>query len=168
MRETVRLMHYDPRWRQEFEQTRSNILQSCEGWITDVAHVGSTAISGLIARPIIDVIGSVEDPVAADEAILRLQGLSFIVAPAPAWADDVTLLIKPRHGEATHHVYLSPVGSGFIRRVLAVRDWLRGNAEEAIRFEEAKVEQWKSSEGEADSYARAKADYFARIEAKIL
>ncbi|MDG2222325.1 MAG: GrpB family protein, partial [Rubripirellula sp.] len=42
-------MHYDPRWRQEFEQTRSSILSSTEGWVTGVEHIGSTAISGLIA-----------------------------------------------------------------------------------------------------------------------
>ncbi len=57
----VRLMHYDPRWRQEFEQTRSSILHSCAGWVTAVEHIGSTAISGLIARPTIDVIASVAD-----------------------------------------------------------------------------------------------------------
>lgn len=161
-------MHYDPRWRQEFEQTRSNILSSCEGWVTDVAHIGSTAISGLIARPIVDVVASVEDSAAAGEAILRLQGLSFVVVPTPAWADNATLLVKPRHGESTHHIFLTPAGSEISRRVLAVRDWLRANAEEAIRFEEAKVEQWKRSEGDAASYEQAKADCFARIEARIL
>ena len=57
----VRLMHYDPRWRQQFQQTRSSILHSCAGWVTAVEHVGSTTISGLIARPTIDVLAAVMD-----------------------------------------------------------------------------------------------------------
>ncbi|WP_164104279.1 GrpB family protein [Candidatus Laterigemmans baculatus] len=160
-------MHYDPRWRQEFEQTRSNILHSCEGWVTDVAHIGSTAISGLVARPIVDVVASVENLAAVDEAIQRLRGLNFSVARDPAWADEVKLLAKPRHGEPTHHVYLASADSAFRRRVLTLRDWLRSNAEEAVRFEEGKVELWKRSEGDPARYAQAKADLFASLEAKI-
>ena len=72
----VRLMHYDPRWRQEFQQTKSSILHSCAGWVTAVEHVGSTAISGLIARPIIDVLAAVADESALATAAQLIEGLN--------------------------------------------------------------------------------------------
>jgi GrpB-like predicted nucleotidyltransferase (UPF0157 family) len=55
---TVRMMHYDPRWPQEFEQTRSGILQCCRGDVIEVCHIGSTAVSGLVAQPIIDLVAA--------------------------------------------------------------------------------------------------------------
>ncbi len=73
----VRLMHYDPRWRQEFEQTRSSILHSCAGWVTAVEHIGSTAISGLIARPTIDVVAAVQDDTSIEQAACLIEGLNY-------------------------------------------------------------------------------------------
>lgn len=167
MTEIVRLMHYDPRWRQEFEQTRSVILDSCQGWVTGVAHIGSTAISGLIAQPIIDVVATVDDPRGFDPAVLRLGGINFAVAAAPGWAAGATLLVKPRRGEVTHRIFLVGSHSPLPQRVLALRDWLRSNREEALAFEEAKVEQWKESGGEAAGYERAKQELFAGLEGRM-
>lgn len=167
MTDVVRLMHYDPRWRQEFEQTRSLILHSCQGWVTDVAHIGSTAISGLIARPIVDVVASIDDPSGFDRAMLLLEGINFAVVPPPRWAEGATLMVKPRHGETTHHVLLTGAESPLRRRLIAVREWLRSHAEEAIEFEEAKVAGWKSSAGELAPYEQAKSDVFVRIEERL-
>lgn len=167
MTDAVRMMHYDPRWRQEFEQTRSLVLDSCRGWVTDVAHVGSTAISGLIARPIIDVVALVDDPLGFDPAVMRLQGINFAVAAAPPWAEEATLLVKPRHGEVTHQVFLARSESPTRRRSIAVRDWLRLHREEAIEFEETKLARWKACEGDPALYEQAKSDIFADIEGRI-
>ena len=167
MTDVVRLMHYDPRWRQEFEQTRSVILDSCRGWVTDVAHIGSTAVSGLIAQPIIDVVATVDDPRGFEPAVLRLEGINFAVAAAPGWAEGARLLVKPRRGEVTHRIFLAGSASPLPDRLLALRDWLRGSREEALAFEEAKVERWKECEGDAVRYKRAKQELFARLEGRM-
>ena len=73
----VRLMYYDPRWRQEFEQTRSSILHSCAGWVTAVEHIGSTAIPGLVARPTIDVAAAADDQEGMEQASLLIEGLNY-------------------------------------------------------------------------------------------
>ena len=89
MEETkVRLMHCDPRWRQEFQQTRSSILHSCAGWVTAVEHVGSTAIPGLISRPIIDVLAGVADESGLGKASNLIEGLNFRINDSPEWSSD--------------------------------------------------------------------------------
>lgn len=168
----VRLMHYDARWRQEFQQTRSSILHSCAGWVTAVEHVGSTAVSGLISRPTIDVVASVENDQAIAEATLRIEGLNFRTVSSPPWADGETALVKPRRPtvdqpDPTHCVFLTVDGSKLWHRVTAVRDWLRKNPENAVRFEEAKVAHWRSGEGDIDSYQSAKAIFFSHLEDQI-
>lgn len=164
---TIRMMHYDPRWRQEFEQTKSSILQSCQGDVTDVQHIGSTAISGLIAQPIIDAVAAVADEASIDEAALAIQGLYFRQLPTPTWAANSLWLAKPRHGEMTHRVVLTRRDTAVWRRVLAVRDALRENPQRAIAFEETKVKLWKAGEGDSDQYDRDKALFFSHLEEQL-
>ena len=168
----VRLMHYDPRWRQEFEQTRSSILSSTQGWVTAVEHVGSTAISGLIARPTVDVIAGVESREGLDVAAPLIEGLNFRCEAGPSWAPESLALTKPRNRtadqtEPTHWVLLVIHSSPTWKRVVKLRDWLRSHAETAIRFEEAKVARWRSGEGELERYEKDKALFFSHLEDQI-
>lgn len=168
----VRLMHYDARWRQEFQQTRSSLLYSCAGWVTEVHHVGSTSISGLIARPTIDLLAGVDGDAAMDEARMRIEGLNFREISAPDWVQGARQLIKPRYAvanqpEPTHLVWLTIKGSPFWNRLLRIRDWLRDHPETAIRFEEAKVANWRNGEGDLESYQSAKSIFFAHLEDQI-
>ena len=160
-------MHYDPRWRQEFEQTKSGILQSCQGDVIEVQHIGSTAISGLIAQPIIDAVAAVADDAPIEEASLAIQGLYFRQIPTPAWATDSVWLAKPRYGEITHRIVLTRRDTPVWRRVLAVRDALRENPHRAIAFEETKVKLWKAGEGDSDQYDRDKALFFTHLEEQL-
>jgi GrpB-like predicted nucleotidyltransferase (UPF0157 family) len=160
-------MHYDPRWRQEFEQTKSGILQSCQGDVIDVQHVGSTAISGLIAQPIIDAIAAVAPDTPLEQAALAIQGLYFRQLDTPPWAKGSIWLAKPRYGDITHRVALMRRDSTPWRRILAVRDTLRENPEKAIAFEETKVKLWKAGEGDSDQYDRDKALFFTHLEEQL-
>lgn len=163
----VRLMHYDPRWPQEFEQTRSNVLHSCRGLVTAVEHVGSTAVSGLISRPMIDLLAGVGDDASLEPASFLIEGLNFRPIETPTWATGAVTLDKPRHGEPTHRVFLMQRDCAAWQRAIRLRDWLRDHAEAAIRFEEAKVGRWKRSGGDPDRYEADKAVYFAHLEDQI-
>lgn len=149
-------MHHDPRWRQEFEQTRSGILQCCQGRVVAVEHIGSTSISGLIARPIIDVVAVLADPVDFHEAAALIEGLGYLRSDLPAWVktgfSQTIFLEKPRHGETTHRVFLVTQGSSLLTETTRMREKLRSAPQTAIDFEEAKVKVWRHSEGEPGAY----------------
>ncbi len=167
MTDTVRLMHYDPRWRQEFEQTRSGILHSCLGWVIDVQHIGSTAIGGMIARPVLDVVAAVRDDDDSRKAIAEssdmIEGLNFRRVTTPMWAAEAIVFCKPRSGEETHRVFLTYLESPFYRSSIAVRDALRSDRELSLRFEETKVTRWRQGAGEPQKYADDKAVFFAHL-----
>ena len=163
----VRLMHHDPRWRQEFEQTRSGIYQYCRGAVTRVEHVGSTALPGLIARPIIDIVAAaqgIDDLAAATTAI---EGMNFRIVETPGWAGPVTTLQKPRHGSPTHRVMLTTLADPLADRTVRLREVLRGDRELALRFEETKVARWRRGGGNAAKYALDKAVFFAHLEEQM-
>ena len=168
----VRLMHFDPRWRQEFEQTRSSVLLSCEGRVVDVVHVGSTAISGLIARPTIDVLAGVDDVTMMEPAALLIEGLNYRRAETPNWAGPAITLCKPRYvtpdqPDPTHCVYLMQTSSTAWAQAVSIRDYLRQNAESALDFEEAKVQRWRHGEGDLQQYEADKAIFFAHLKDQI-
>lgn len=164
----IRLSHYDPRWRQEFEQTRSSLFFSGDGWMSAVHHVGSTAISGLIARATIDAIAVVDDIDAQETAANLIEGLNFRRVLPPMWAADAIRLVKPRHIEdgqvATHDILVTLSDSPTLTRCLAVRDYLTAHRDEAMRFEETKVARWQSGEGDPEQYEKDKRVFFARLE----
>lgn len=164
---TVRLMHFDPQWRQEFEQTRSSILMSCVGWVQSVEHVGGTAMDGLVAQPIIDAVAGVAEEAGMEPAQLSIEGLNFRTVATPDWADGSVQLIKPRHGEVTHRVFLTEIDSPVWRRLVVMRDWLRSNREAALSYEEGKVDLWKTCHADRHAYQQAMADFFADLEDRI-
>ena len=168
----VRLMHYDPRWPQEFLQTRSSILQSCQGWVVAVEHIGSTAIAGLVARPTIDAVAGVTSEDSFEPAANLIEGLNFRRVESPEWADEAITLVKPRHQSAsepepTHRILLMKLECPAWNRVVRVRDWLRTHPDSAIRFEEAKVARWRSGEGDPRRYGADKAIFFSHLEDQI-
>ncbi len=167
MPDSVRLMHYDPRWPQEFEQTRSGILHSCLGWVVDVRHIGSTAVGGLVARPVIDVLAIVNDDAemqqALDESSAMMEGLNFRRIEPPMWAAETIVLAKPRAGEMTHRVFLTYSDSPFVRSSTLIQDRLSSDRELSLRFEETKVARWRAGEGNPEKYASDKAVFFAYV-----
>jgi len=160
-------MHYAPAWRQEFEQTKSGVFQSCQGDVTVVEHIGSTAIPGLIARPIVDLVACVHDVSSLERAATQIEGLYFRRDELPSWCDDCVLFIKPRHGEATHHLFLTAINSRTHRRTVALRDHLRNQPARAVEFEGAKIRRWKAVDGNADDYHRDKNIFFAHLEEQL-
>jgi GrpB-like predicted nucleotidyltransferase (UPF0157 family) len=54
------LAPYDPEWPAQFAAARDEILAACSGLVIDVRHIGSTAIPGLAAKAIIDMMPVVQ------------------------------------------------------------------------------------------------------------
>ena len=173
MNHSVKLMHYDPRWKQEFQQTRSSILQSCEGWVISVEHIGSTAIPGLVAQPTIDVLAGVnrsgEQGINCFSAAADLiEGLNFRRCESSSWPNQSVVLQKPRHGSPSHRVFLMDPDDRQWSEAIAIRDHLLSHREQALRFEETKVARWKSGEGDPARYQSDKAIFFTHLADQIL
>lgn len=67
-RRTVVIVDYDPAWPRRFELERERIHRALGTQALRIEHVGSTSVPGLAAKPIVDLIVTVEDP--ADESIV--------------------------------------------------------------------------------------------------
>jgi GrpB-like predicted nucleotidyltransferase (UPF0157 family) len=104
-----------------------------------IAHVGSTSVPGLVAKPIVDISVGVDDP--DDDA-------SFV--PALIGAGYSLRVIEPGHRmfrtpERDVHVHVWRDGSGKQREQLVFRDWLRVNAEAGSVYESVKTSRGPSN-----------------------
>lgn len=160
-------MHYAPAWRQEFEQSRSGILQCCEGAAVQVEHVGGTAIPGLVSRPIIDIAAEVGPGTDLQAIVEQIEGLNFRRTETPAWCGEAIVLIKPRHGQPTHQLFLVTRGSALVGRMVRVRDRFRSQPSKAVDYEEAKIRFWKACDGDPVQYEVDKRLYFIHIEEQL-
>lgn len=164
----VRLMHYDPTWPQEYAQTRSSLLYACEGWLSEVEHIGSTSIPGLIAQPTIDVLAGVRNQDEMEEVRPRIEGLNFFAVESDPSSDPSYILTKPRRllegqSEPTHRVFLTTIDSPIWEQAMIVRDYLRSSAEDALKYEEIKMLHWKRCGGDRKQYDTAKSTYLTHL-----
>ncbi len=166
---SIRLMAHNQQWQQEFDQSRSMLLHATEGWLTDVRHIGSTALPDLLAQPMIDMLACMDDMRGLNEAASLVEGLNYTRLETPAWCQNelAALLHKPRAGEATHTLLIVRRNSAAWRRCLAIHDFLMDDMLERQKFENLKRDNFQPGCAAEQQYKIAKADYFEALELKL-
>jgi GrpB-like predicted nucleotidyltransferase (UPF0157 family) len=130
-RHTVRMVPHREVWHALFERELRILLEHVGDLAVDVQHVGSTAVEGLDAKPIIDIALSVRS--AEDIPRLRqpLERLGYVYR-GDAGSDGGHLFVKESAPEVrTHHLHVVAVGDPQWHRWLLFRDELR--ADDALR-----------------------------------
>jgi GrpB-like predicted nucleotidyltransferase (UPF0157 family) len=129
MMNPVVVVEYDPGWPALFEFFRGRIVTALGGLATAVEHVGSTAVPGLAAKPIIDMDVVLVSGDALLAAIERLATLGY-VHQGDLGIPEREAFRTPA-GDSPHHLYVCPPQSREFRRHLAFRDYLRSHPKEA-------------------------------------
>jgi GrpB-like predicted nucleotidyltransferase (UPF0157 family) len=165
----IRLMEHNKLWKQEFNQARSMLFYATEGWLTDVRHIGGTALPDSIAQPVIDMIASIEDLSALNDAAGLVEGLNYKRIETPDWCAEelVALLQKPRLGEPTHTVLIVRTASSAWNRTLAILNHLNENIVERQTLESLKQENFQPGCAAEREYFQSKCHYFAALEQRI-
>jgi GrpB-like predicted nucleotidyltransferase (UPF0157 family) len=158
---TVVVVDYDPLWPEAFERVRSNVWTVVSDLALSVEHVGSTAVPGLAAKPIIDVSVVVRAETHVPTAIERLATLGY--------AHRGNLGIEGREafdspeGLPVHNLYLCTLHGMGLANHLAVRDHLRTHPETAKEYGELKKQLAERFPRDIDGYIDGKTDFLLRI-----
>jgi GrpB-like predicted nucleotidyltransferase (UPF0157 family) len=125
----VIIVDYDPHWPDLFKELRAPVVAELGDLAVGVEHVGSTAVPGLAAKPIIDMDVVVPSVADIPEAIRRLAVLGYVhrgdlgIAGREAFTSPAG---KPRH-----HLYVCSLGSEELRRHRSLRDYLLTHPDDA-------------------------------------
>ena len=164
----VVLAAYDERWPAVFAALRDVYLYALGDLATAVEHVGSTAIPGMLAKPVIDIdivtARGVELPrVAAALARLgyRHNGCQGIPGREAFKRDDRTDVPRDGSGRSwpAHNLYACSADATELHRHLVFRDWLRTHPERAVAYADLKRELALVHGDDRDAYCEAKTEF---------
>lgn len=153
---------YDPAWPDRFESEMALLQAAIGRWITGgIHHVGSTAVPGLAAKPVIDILVGVEELRSSRGCFDRLAELDYRYFPYRV--DEMHWFCKPDPASRTHHLHLVPTGSYRYRAELAFRDALRARPDLATEYAALKHRLASAHRDDREAYTEAKQGFIAGV-----
>jgi GrpB-like predicted nucleotidyltransferase (UPF0157 family) len=152
---------YDPRWPQRFETLRSRIAAALNELAVSIEHVGSTAVPGLAAKPIIDIDVLLRSSTDLPVVIRKLADLGY------EHQGDLGVsgreAFRSKSDAVHHHLYVCPPGSREYERHVAFRNYLRTHAADATAYALLKRELASRFGNDREAYSQAKMEFVQRI-----
>lgn len=159
-RDGVILALHDPAWASLFASERARLLEAAPGAIVDVHHVGSTAVPGIVAKPVIDILVVLrrflcdEEITAVSEPVYEYRGEYGI--PGRQYFS--------RRTEPAFHIHAFLETNQEVERMLRFRDYLIANSEAAQEYEALKLRLANDLRLSREEYTRAKEAFVRRID----
>lgn len=169
MPRAVTLSPHSSHWAAQAETLIANISAAAPGVFTGLHHIGSTAVPGLAAKPVVDLLGEVSDLGAVDAARARLEGLGWrwrgengVAGRRYLTRDD------PQTGERAAHLHIHARGDAMIPWHLAFRDRLRAEPATVAAYEAEKSRCAALHPGDSGAYAACKKAWTDRVAAEAV
>ena len=155
----VRLSPYNPEWAKLYHAEKALLTRTIGGFVRDIQHVGSTAIPGIPAKPIIDIAIAVDDFNRARECIPPLQLLGYDYRGENG--------IPRRHyfekgDPRTFHIHVNEISSRNWEDQVLFRDYLIAHPKLAGEYAELKTSLAARYPDDRDAYLEAKGPFIQR------
>jgi GrpB-like predicted nucleotidyltransferase (UPF0157 family) len=162
--DAVTIAPYDPAWPARYCIERHLIKMSLRDLEPQIEHIGSTAVPGLAAKPVIDMLVGVSSLDAFERHIPRLTMYGYEYIP------DYECVLPDRRffkrvvaGERTHHVHVVEAEGHYWRRYLKFRDMLRCDGALAGRYAELKRRLAARFRYDRDAYTHGKTGFVEAV-----
>lgn len=154
------LAEYTTEWPARYDREAAAVRAALGDRLLRVEHVGSTAVPGLAAKPIVDILVVVEHSAHEADYLPALERTGYRLRVREPQFHEHRMLRTP---ERDVHVHVYSAGCPEISRHLRFRDWLRRSAADRHLYAETKrdlaARQWKSMQ----YYAEAKTTVIEEI-----
>lgn len=159
----IELREYDPGWEQAFEAEREVVAQAFGDGVVAIEHIGSTAVPGLAAKPIIDILVGVRSLDLVDERVFAMEAAGYEYLGEHGLPGRLFF----RKGDPrSHHVHAVEHGGEHWQRHLLFRDYLRTHPQEAERYGALKRELATEASGDRALYTDRKTPYIDGVVAR--
>ena len=152
MSRRILIADYDPQWPKLFRREADRVRAALECRAVRIEHTGSTAVPGLAAKPIIDMLLVVSDSSDEPAYVPALEAGGYVLRiREPGWHEH--RMFNGPDTDINLHVFSS--GCPEIDRILVFRDWLRTNAADRDLYARTKLalaqQEWKCVQDYADA-----------------
>jgi putative glutamine amidotransferase len=161
------LAEYNPAWPSAYEQEASRIVGSLPpGLVARIDHVGSTAVPGLAAKPIVDIQLSLSSMVPRAGYVAPLEALGYRWVADP-WDDEHEYFaLQDSGGTRRFQIHACKAGGSWERRHLWFRDTLRSEPETAAAYEAHKRDLAAAHPRDLMAYIDGKTPFIRAIESR--
>jgi GrpB-like predicted nucleotidyltransferase (UPF0157 family) len=166
MANPVIIFDYDPNWPVLFQSLRKRIANALGDLAAAIEHVGSTAVPGLAAKPIIDIDVLLASGTMLPPAIERLASLGY-VHRGNLGIPEREAFYAPA-SDPRHHLYVCPSCSAEFLRHMAFRDYLRAHPEEAKIYAGLKIALAERFREDRAAYNNAKGEFVAELTSRAI
>jgi GrpB-like predicted nucleotidyltransferase (UPF0157 family) len=160
-RRAVRLAAYDPRWPALYELERTRLLQLQGESAPHIVHIGSTAVPGLAAKPVIDLMIGVSGGDARAALIEPLQPAGYVHGDSDVVAGRLYFKRDDARGRRTHQASVCALDGVFWREHLVFRDALRADAALCAAYLDLKRALATRFPHDRVAYSNAKSEFVA-------
>jgi GrpB-like predicted nucleotidyltransferase (UPF0157 family) len=163
-RSPITIADYDDSWPEQYEAEKERILSELGARLTAIEHIGSTAVPGLAAKPVIDIMPGVPTLADAEQCIEGMRRLGYergVDDPVPG-----RVYFRKGFPDRKLQVHIAENGGDFWRRHLAFRDYLRGHPDDAADYAALKRRLAALHPRDVVAYTDAKSDFILGIEEK--
>jgi GrpB-like predicted nucleotidyltransferase (UPF0157 family) len=154
----VVLASHNPRWARMAAEEIARIQTAIGPAVLRVEHIGSTSISGIAAKPTIDLMPVVRPKIDTGSCRAAMESLTYI------WRGEFGIpgrgyCVLERDGTRLFHVHIFAEGNENIARHIAFRDYLRAHPDEAQAYEATKRAAAAAHPGNSMAYNGHKSDW---------
>ncbi|HEX7956021.1 MAG TPA: GrpB family protein [Pyrinomonadaceae bacterium] len=160
----VEVVPHDPRWRDAFEAEAKRVAAALGENVVAVHHIGSTAIPGIYAKPIVDMLVEVGDIAEVDGRSSAMESLGYEVMGEYGIPGRRYFRKDDREGIRTHHIHAFEAGSAEASRHLAFRDYMTAHPADAQKYSELKRRLAEEHPHSPDGYMDGKDDFIKEME----
>lgn len=158
----IEIISYDPSWPMRFAEEAAVLRVALATWLVGpVEHIGSTAVPGLAAKPVIDIMAAVQTLEASRPAIAAASAFGYCYFPYRPESEH--WFCKPSPAFRTHHLHLVPLDAPQWDRAIAFRDYLRTHSDVAVEYEALKRRLALEHHDDREAYTEAKHPFITRI-----
>ncbi|QIH09398.1 MULTISPECIES: GrpB family protein [unclassified Pseudomonas] len=165
----VELRPHDPQWAEQACRVAGTLHAALGDNLLQVHHIGSTAIPGIVAKPVLDLLPEVRSLAELDACQRALQELGY------AWRGELGLpgrrycsLDDPDSGQRLVQLHCYAQGSPEIERHLAFADHLRQHPGIAQQYQQEKLRCQALHPGDSHAYSDCKDAWIQRVQAQAL
>ncbi|MDE6505464.1 MAG: GrpB family protein [Clostridia bacterium] len=167
MPQHITVVEYDPQWEELFKKERILIKNILGENAIEIYHIGSTAVKGLCAKPIIDIMPAVKNIAETDLAASRFENIGYEYLGE--FGIKGRRYLRKGGDERTHQIHIFQANDTFnIERHLAVRDYLRTHAADASKYGEMKKRLALKYPYDIERYCDGKEQFVKELEIKAL
>ncbi len=161
--EAVSLVAYDATWATQFVAERERLRLEFPQLLR-IEHFGSTAVAGMPAKPIIDILAGVESMAVADALFEPILAAGYTTSRAfNAMLADRRWFMRSSNGRRTHHLHVVVFDSEAWAVRLHFRDMLRASADLALQYAELKSVLAVKYRHDREAYSEAKSAFVAAV-----